>query len=216
MSKVEQLYSEKVDEYVFFVSAFFYPQGLRSFFEGSDFPGSSRRVLDAGCGTGIVTFALLKALDRQGYGLEFLHGFDLSPKMLEQFRENLEKKGVENVHLREADVLKLADLPPSWSDYDLIVSASMLEYIPKEAFAEVLGGLRSRLSKGGRLVLFMTRKNWLTKMLIERLWSANRYSKEELEEAFVAAGFVDITFRRFPLQYVWLNLWGHIVEARFE
>ena len=60
----KKLYSAKVDVYELFVSVFSYRQGLRAFFAGADWLRPSLRVLDAGCGTGIATFALLEALER--------------------------------------------------------------------------------------------------------------------------------------------------------
>ena len=50
-----------------------------------------------------------------------------------------------------------------WTDYDLIVSASMLEYVPRKRLAEALAALRGRLTDQGRLILFITKRNWLTR-----------------------------------------------------
>ncbi|MDD5463224.1 MAG: hypothetical protein PHG00_16640 [Methylococcales bacterium] len=63
-------------------------------------------------------------------------------------------------------------------------------------------------------MLFITRKNWITKLLIEKWWKANRYSRKELEDALVAGGFENIAFRRFPYSYFWQNQWAYIVEGR--
>ena len=103
--------------------------------------------------------------------------------------------------------------PPSWRDYDLIVSASMLEYVPRTRLGTALGGLRSLLKEGGSLLLFITRRNWLTRPLIGRWWHSNLYRAEELEQAFREAGFLRVAFRRFPARFRYLALWGHIVEA---
>jgi 2-polyprenyl-3-methyl-5-hydroxy-6-metoxy-1,4-benzoquinol methylase len=171
------------------------------------------RVLDAGCGSGLPGLALLEAIERRGLEPERVQGFDLTPAMLELYREKLAQSGVDGVELREANVLKLDRLPAMWTEYDLVLSASMLEYVPRERLAEALAGLRSRLATGGRLVLFMTRRNWVTRIVIERPWGGDRYSRADLAEAFGAAGFRNATFQRFPARYGWLNLWGHVVEA---
>jgi hypothetical protein len=90
----------------------------------------------------------------------------------------------------------------------------MLEYIPRKDFVTALIALRTRLAREGSFLLFITRQNWLMKLLIEHAWSANRYSRQELIDAFVAAGFGGVAFKKFPLSYFWLNLWGYIVEGK--
>jgi hypothetical protein len=49
--------------------------------------------------------------------------------MLERFRAVLDGREV-SVEIRQADVLAMDSLPGAWTDYDLIVTASMLEYVP--------------------------------------------------------------------------------------
>ena len=89
----------------------------------------------------------------------------------------------------------------------------MLEYVPRARFVEALRGLRSRLREDGRFVLFMTRRNWLTRPLIGRWWQSNLYTAPELLQAFQAAGFSRIHFPGFPLAARHLASWGHVVET---
>jgi ubiquinone/menaquinone biosynthesis C-methylase UbiE len=210
---VKKLYTEKIDAYLSFNSFFRYAEGLQAFFESSGLLRPRLRVLDAGCGTGVVTFALLKALRRRNLDYRVIHGFDFTPAMLARFEEKLQEHNISDVHFREANVLEPEDLPSSWTDYDLIVSSGMLEYVPKADFITSLAALRARLARQGCLLIFITRKNWITKPLIEWWWKANRYTREELREAFAAAGFGDVTFRRFPYSYFWHNHSGYIVEG---
>jgi hypothetical protein len=98
-------------------------------------------------------------------------------------------------------VLELEALPPSWIDYDLILSLSMLEYLPKEQLPFALARLRARLAVGGRLLAMITRKTPETKLFIDWGWRAERYRKEELAEAFRIAGFEDLQWLRFPWRY---------------
>ena len=108
---------------------------------------------------------------------------------------------------------QLEPLPDAWRQYDLIVTASMLEYLPRDKLADALRGLRGRLGENGRLVLFITRRNWLTRPLIGRWWQSNIYSAEELRVDFRRAGFAECTFRSFPPAARYLALWGYIIEA---
>ena len=169
--------------------------------------------MEAGCGTGALTFAVWDAAERRGVRLGAFDAFDLTPAMLDRLRASLRRRCVGGIRLAEANVLHLDTLPPDWRDYDLVVSASMLEYVPRERFADALHGLRERLKDGGRFVLFVTRRNPLTRVLIGRWWRSNLYTGAELTPAFRAAGFSRIGFPGFPFAARYLSAWGHIVEA---
>ena len=62
------------------------------------------------------------------------------------FPEKAGQRGIERLATTQANVLQLDQLPVGWTNYDLIVSASMLEYMPRERLAEALAGLRSKLA----------------------------------------------------------------------
>jgi ubiquinone/menaquinone biosynthesis C-methylase UbiE len=208
-----QLFSERIESYVRFVRFVRYPESIRAYFLASPLLRPDLRVLDAGCGTGIVTFALREALVRRGLTPAATHAFDLTPAMLERFRRTLRERALQGIDLAQADVLELQALPPSWNDYDLIVSASMLEYLPRTQLPAALCGLRKLLRPGGSFVLFITRRNWLTRPLIGRWWQSNLYEADELRRAFQEAGFASIVFRQFPASFRYFALWGHIIEA---
>ncbi len=208
-----QLFTKRHHTYARFIRAVRYPQGLRAYFLASPLLRPGLRILDAGCGTGALTLAIYEASTRRGAPLAAFNAFDLTPAMLSQLRATLAQRRIEGVELAEANVLALDTLPPSWREYDLIVSASMLEYVPRERLPDALRGLRARLKDGGRLVLFMTRRNPLTRIMIARWWESNIYTARELAEAFQRAGFARFTFPGFPLSARYLALWGHVAEA---
>lgn len=209
-----RLYTSRVNTYVRFVNLVCYPQGIRAYFRRSPHLRSGLRVLDAGCGSGIATLALRDALLSKGMVPGSLRAFDLTPAMLDRFHSKLQKRAIHNVDIAQADVLDSQGLPAEWGNYDLIVSASMFEYLPTERLSEGFRALRLRLKPDGKFVLFITRRNWLTRPLIGRWWRANLYSKQELEEALQKAGFTSVTFSQFPMQYRFLSLWGYIIEAK--
>jgi len=215
MSDPSRLFSEKHGSYARFIRFVRYPQGIRAFFLRSPLLRSGLRVLDAGCGTGIVTLALRDALLRRGLTPGPLHAFDLTPAMLDRFRHTLLIRAIEGVETAQANVLELDSLPDAWAEYDLIVSASMLEYVPRHRLADALRGLRGRLREDGRFLLFITRRNWLTRPLIGRWWQSNLYDAEELRDAFRRAGFSQYAFRHFPPASCYLALWGYVIDAGY-
>jgi cyclopropane fatty-acyl-phospholipid synthase-like methyltransferase len=131
--------------------------------------------------------------------------------MLSRFEKYLAARKISGVRVQQADVLRLQGLPPSWTNYDLILSASMLEYVSKEDFPSALAALRDRLSTHGKLIVMITRKTPETKIFIEWLWHANRYTKPELLRAFARAGLRNPVFHRFPVRYFWLNRANYVV-----
>ncbi len=210
-----QLFTLRSGSYVRFIRFVLYPQGVHGYFLRSSLVRSGLRVLDAGCGTGVVILGFRQAVLGRGFSLGTLHAFDLTPTMLARFRQELQEQGIGGVEVAQADVLRLDLLPDTWQDYDLILSAAMLEYIPPDRLVAALRGLRALLAKDGHLVLFITRQNRLMQWLIGRWWRANIYRASELEQAFKQAGFSNVRFGTFPLLFRHLSLWGHIVEASF-
>jgi ubiquinone/menaquinone biosynthesis C-methylase UbiE len=207
------LFTARSGSYDRFIGLVRYPQGLRAFFRQSPLLRPGLRVLDAGCGTGALTVAVREALLSRGLTPGPMQGFDLTAAMLDRFRQRLQASAISGVELTQCDVLRLDELPSGWKDYDLVVSASMLEYVPRNRFGDALSGLRGLLNQNGRLVLFITKRNWLMRPLIGRWWDSHLYTAPELEEAFRRTGFTSAKFRSFPLRYSYLATWGHIVEA---
>ena len=212
---VEKLYTRKLTTYRRFISFFRSRDALRTLFDDSGLVRTNLRILDAGAGFGTATFALLAALRSRNVYPDVVDAFDLTPAMLAQFREALDSRNITQARLKQANVLELdQQLPSSWSSYDLIISASMLEYVARPDLSKALSALGARLAPQGTLLVVITRKNWITKIFIELWWQATRYSCRELQEAFAAAGFRDLAFSRFPFRYFWQNLSNHVVVAK--
>src|SRR5262249_50509469 len=212
-SAVQELYTRRIDRYGSFIAAFQSRQGMQALLRRSHLLRAGLRVLDAGCGFGMVTFAFLEALREGNLDYETIDAFDLTPAMLARFHSELEIRGVTGVRLQQADVLALETLPSSWRNYNLIISASMLEYVPKRDLPRALAGLSARLTPGGHILVMITRKIPETRVLIDWWWHAERYTKSKLLRAFAEVGFRNAVFERFPWRYFWLNRANYVVEA---
>src|SRR5439155_12294833 len=65
-----QLFTRRPDVYARFIRAVRYPQGLRAFWRASPLLRPGLRILEAGCGTGALTFALWDAAKERGIRLD--------------------------------------------------------------------------------------------------------------------------------------------------
>lgn len=211
---IKQLYERRVSQYAAFVGFFHSQRGIQALLEGSDLLHPRMKVLDAGCGFGMATFALLDALNARDMAPAQVNAFDLTPAMLQRFRSELNARNLTLVQLQEANILDDNALPEGWTGYDFVISTSMLEYLPREQLPHALSALRVRMALGARMLVVITSKSPVTKVMIEWAWKAERYSAGELREAFSQAGFDQLKFTRFPLRYGWLNQANHVVVAQ--
>jgi SAM-dependent methyltransferase len=211
--EIEDLYTRRLDAYRSFIQFFRAPQGLEALLRQSGLLRPGLRVLDAGCGFGMATFALAGTLRAANLNYERIDAFDLTPAMLARFNQRLETAGLTRVRLHRANVLELETLPASWTNYDLVLSASMLEYLPPDQLPCALENLRARTAPAGHLAAMITRKTLETKVLIEWGWQAHRYTEQELRKAFDCAGFSQLRLLRFPVRYFWLNRANYVVVA---
>src|SRR4030095_3281482 len=84
-SETLKLFTKNHGSYHRFISAVGYPLGIRAFFNRSSLLQPGLRVLDAGCGTGVITLALHDAIRQRGSEPGTFHAFDLTPAMLDRF-----------------------------------------------------------------------------------------------------------------------------------
>lgn len=99
--------------------------------------GAPKEVLDFGCGTGLLTFAL------SPYAAA-IYGYDTSAEMQNIFRSKLDLYQTKNVRLLSGEEMRERA-------FDVIFSSMVFHHIP-DVRAELLG-LRRLLAQGGRLML---------------------------------------------------------------
>src|SRR6266480_3265616 len=105
-----------------------YGRSLDQYFEAHPlpvFPGAS--VLDAGCGTGTLTLALLRTLKVPVK----LTALDLSASSMATAKKYVEKSGSSTQPVRFAQGNVLA-LPFADQAFDLVLTSGVLEYVPLE------------------------------------------------------------------------------------
>ena len=217
---VQELYTQKNSLYHRLFFGFFqYDKGIRAFFEKGRILNPGAKILDAGCGSGMLTKTLFKlGMEQKVENLEFF-AFDITKAMLDIFNHWITDTKTNNhtdadhISVIQADVLKMNELPDSWDEFDLIVSSGMLEYLDESEIRSALSNLKNRLGGDGKLFLFITKSNIITKYLIEKLWKASSYRKNEMLNILGDAGFEHIKLYRFPARFWYLNFWGFIFEA---
>lgn len=202
--KVQKLYSKRALTYEsLYVKRLGWGNELHAFFANHNYLQPNIKVLDAGCGTGVITRTLNNIANEKGYEELKFHAFDLTKGMLDIFQMQItEEKGLRNVELAQSDVLKPDSLPENWDEYDLIISSALLEYIPKELTSNALGNLKQLLKVGGQMLIFITRQNFVTTLTGKLWWKTNLFDEENFQRILRDVGFVKIEQKN--LQSRWL------------
>ncbi len=187
---VQQLYAQRASFYDrLFIDFLGWGKELETFFRQSDYLHPSTKILDAGCGTGIITRVLYQLAKDKGYQDIIFHAFDLTEQMLFVFQQWIAVHEATTIELLQADVLELETLPPHWDGYDTIVSSTMLEYLPREKLLAAMDNLKHLLKSEGTLLIFMTRRNLLTRWLAGKWWKTQVYEENELHSLLHQLGF---------------------------
>ena len=199
---VQRFYAKRASLYErLFVDFLGWGRELEAFFQRSDYIQPNFKILDAGCGTGIVTRILYRLAHEQGLeGIKF-HAFDLTQNMLDIFHQWIIAHKANNIELKQADVLEAEMFPSDWKEYDLIVSSTMFEYLPEDKTKDALVNLKQLLREGGTILVFLTKRNILTRWFAEKWLKTNLYDESEIQTLFHEAGFDEITYKNFSSQW---------------
>ena len=165
-----------------------YGRSLDQYFEAHPLPiFPDARILDAGCGTGTLTLALLRTLK----GPVKLMALDLSASSMATAKKYVDKT-LSNQPVRFAQGNVLA-LPFADEAFDLVVTSGVLEYV---ALDEGLSELARVISRGGYLLQLPMRPSLVTSLL-EMLFRFKAHPMREVSET-TDRYFQLVSHYRFP------------------
>src|SRR6185436_14629308 len=105
----------------------------------------ARRVLEIGCGTGLILFRVAPECERYT-------GVDFSPAALANIRAELERRPLPQVDLVEGSADELSNIAPG--SYDAVVINSVVQYFPSvDYLVRVLERALQALAPGGSLFI---------------------------------------------------------------
>jgi ubiquinone/menaquinone biosynthesis C-methylase UbiE len=146
------------------------------------------RVLDAGCGTGLLTLALLKVLDQPLR----ITAIDLSSSSLATARRAVaENSGrTQSVRFAQANLLQL---PFADDSFDLIMTSGVLEYVSlSEGFEEL-----ARVIRPGGYMLHLPVRPSPASTLLEVMFRFKAHPPREVEQQ-TNRHFRVVKHHRFP------------------
>lgn len=209
----QKIYTARTKLYHLFIHVVGYARGVKKFMINGNYIQSNMRILDAGCGGGLVTKIMHHIAKKQRFTTVSFFGFDLTPAMLDYFRSWITKKNIKNISLAKIDVLKPKQLPPDWKNFDLVVVSGMLEHLPRHRIVEGIRNLKYLLKPDGTLLIFICRKNWFAYWIIKKWWKAETYTAQEMKAIMQDAGLI-FSLKPFSGFYRYLNYWLHIIEGK--
>ena len=166
-----------------------YGRSLDRYIEAHPLPVfENARILDAGCGTGTLTLALLRTLRVPVK----LTAIDLSASSMATARKYVNKNNPQQQEVRFAQGNVLA-LPFRDDAFDLVVTSGVLEYVPLE---DGLTEMARVISPGGYFLHLPMRPTAVT-TLLELLFRFKVHPPDELAET-TDRHFQVVSHYRFP------------------
>lgn len=150
-----------------------YGRALDQYFDNHPLPVSrGAKILDAGCGTGLLTLALMRAL----HFPVSITALDLSATSISAARKAvIESPGrTRDVTFAEGNLLSL---PFADNSLDLVVTSGALEYVPLE---EGMSELARVIVPGGHLLHIPCRKPSIATTFLEILFRFKAHPRKEI------------------------------------
>lgn len=155
------------------------------------------KVLDAGSGTGLYSFAILNRFPNSK-----VVAFDFNPEMASRMKSSLINRHLhERTEVFVADILR--ELPTTANNFDLVITGGVLEYVNAE---KAVTNLSKHLPKGGYFLNSPVKNNIWGK-LVGKWMGFIPHIPDSLMAAFTKNGFelikrIKIPYRYFPISLV--------------
>ena len=159
-------------------------------------PGGAADLLDIGTGTGRILEVLSPHVGRA-------IGIDLSQEMLMVARSKLERAGLRNCSVRQADMLKL---PLAGAAFDLVTMHQVLHYA--QSPAAVIAEAARVLRPGGRLLLVDFAEHGEESLREQQAHRWLGFKDTDLADWCTAAGLVPTKPERLPGTPLTVCLWA--------
>lgn len=210
----ERFYTERKYLLRFTINVLNYLSALRKLWRENLRMRDGMKILDIGCGTGALTKTLYQ-VSREKFAAQIqFRAFDLTQSLLDDFQKWIIENNRADIKAIKADARKIEDdLPADWNNFDVICSSGVLEYLTEQELIAALQKIRNRLNDKGRLIVMGSREHCINRILIQGLYRANIYGKENFAYILRRAGFRTIDYWQFPKPYSYLNFWGYIAVA---
>lgn len=148
------------------------------------------RVLDAGCGTGLYSFAILNRFPDSN-----VVAFDLNEDMIAKFRARLAENGEQRKRVEVFTANIIEPLSLAGRRFDLIITGGVLEYVDIEKAAK---NLSAHLDNGGHFLNVSVQDNIFGK-IVGMMYGLEPNSTEENIRAFTGNGLTLVKDMSFPL-----------------
>jgi ubiquinone/menaquinone biosynthesis C-methylase UbiE len=151
------------------------------------------RILDAGCGTGLLSLYLAKRFpDSQ------IYASDIDLKMLLEMERIKNEEGIDNITIYESDLKtpermwnpkdkKISEIPSGF--FDCVAVSGALEHVP---LLETTSRL-SRLLKSGGIFFNLAMRRDAGGKILAFMYKVRPYTIQEMRRAFERSGLEDIS-----------------------
>lgn len=215
MKKSPSHYGALANIYDAFLAVTGFKRGIENFLDRINFVfPKGAKVLDAGCGTGLIS----RYLSKRYPGIE-LYSSDIEPRMLEELKKILSAEGISNVSLYQNDLNAPAllrdfetseniSLPPNF--FDAIITSGALEHVSIESVIPQL----SLLLRPGGIFLNLGVRQSPAGAVLGMVYKFKPHSVEEIQTLCRKSGLGDIQTLELSLEDFPANLSRIAVLAR--